>query len=74
MEKNSDTFTVYIKGRLVDYTISDKTQQIYVNKSKSQKAFIDLYYFIRQENSWHLDKIDNNVTLGKIFKAKEIVD
>jgi len=72
--KDNDSFTVYIKGRLLDYTISDKTQKIYTNKDKSKTAFVDLYYFVRQNDQWYLDKIDNDVTLGKIIKAKEIVD
>ena len=72
--KDNDSFTVYIKGRLLVYTISDKTQKIYTNKDKSKTAFVDLYYFVRQNDQWYLDKIDNDVTLGKIFKAKEIVD
>lgn len=72
--KDTDSFTVYIKGRLVDYTISDKTQKVYTNSSKSSSSFVDLYYFVRQEDKWVLDKIDNQVTLGKIYKSKEIVE
>jgi hypothetical protein len=72
--KVQDTFTVYIKGKMVDYIVSDKTGRIYTNSSKSTKLFVDLYFFIRNNDNWLLDKIDNNVTLGKILKAKEIVD
>jgi hypothetical protein len=72
--KDEDKFTVYIKGKLVDYTISDKTGKIYENKSKSKTRFVDLYYFIRNGDKWLLDKIDNDVSLGKILKTKEIVD
>jgi hypothetical protein len=72
--KVQDTFTVYIKGKMVDYIVSDKTGRIYTNSSKSSKLFVDLYYFVRNNDNWLLDKIDNNVTLGKILKAKEIVD
>jgi hypothetical protein len=72
--KGNDTFTIYIKGKLVDYTISDKTGKIYTNKAKGKSSFVDLYYFLRQEDKWLLDRIDNDVSLGKILKAKEIVD
>jgi hypothetical protein len=72
--KGNDTFTIYIKGKLVDYTISDKTGKIYTNKAKGKSSFVDLYYFLRQEDKWVLDRIDNDVSLGKILKAKEIVD
>lgn len=72
--KNNDMFTVYIKGKMVDYTVSDKTGRIYENKAKSKTVFVDLYYFLRRDDKWLLDKIDNNVSLGKIFKAKEVVD
>jgi predicted lipid-binding transport protein (Tim44 family) len=72
--KDKDTFTIYIKGKLVDYTISDKTGKIYTNKAKGKTSFVDLYYFLRQEEKWLLDRIENDVSLGKILKAKEIVD
>jgi predicted lipid-binding transport protein (Tim44 family) len=72
--KDKDTFTIYIKGKLVDYTISDKTGKVYTNKAKRKTSFVDLYYFLRREEKWLLDKIENDVSLGKILKAKEIVD
>jgi predicted lipid-binding transport protein (Tim44 family) len=72
--KDKDTFTIYIKGKLVDYTISDKTGKIYTNKAKGKTSFVDLYYFLRREEKWLLDRIENNVSLGKILKAREIVD
>lgn len=72
--KDKDRFTIYIKGKLVDYTISDKTGKIYTNKAKGKTDFVDLYYFLRQEEKWLLDRIENDVSLGKILKAKEIVD
>jgi predicted lipid-binding transport protein (Tim44 family) len=72
--KDNDRFTIYIKGKLVDYTISDKTGKIYTNKTKGKTGFVDLYYFLRREEKWLLDRIENDVSLGKILKAKEIVD
>ena len=72
--KDKDRFTIYIKGKLVDYTISDKTGKIYTNKAKGKTSFVDLYYFLRKEEKWVLDRIENDVSLGKILKAKEIVD
>jgi predicted lipid-binding transport protein (Tim44 family) len=72
--KDKDRFTIYIKGKLVDYTISDKTGKIYTNKAKGKTDFVDLYYFLRREEKWFLDRIENDVSLGKILKAKEIVD
>jgi predicted lipid-binding transport protein (Tim44 family) len=72
--KDKDKFTIYIKGKLVDYTISDKTGKIYTNEAKGKASFVDLYYFLRQEEKWLLDRIENDVSLGKILKAKEIVD
>jgi predicted lipid-binding transport protein (Tim44 family) len=70
----NDSFTVFIKGKLVDYTKSDKTDRIYENSSKKKTAFVDLYYFVRENDHWLLDKIDNQVSLGKILKSKEIVE
>lgn len=69
-----DSFTVYIKGKLVDYLISDKTAHIYENSRKKRTFFSDLYYFVRHEDHWLLDRIDNRVTLGKILNQKQVID
>ncbi len=74
LDNELDRFTVYIKGKMIDYKISDKTMKIIENKSKKKKAFLDLYYFTRHENKWLLDKIDNQVSLSKVIKSKQVID
>jgi predicted lipid-binding transport protein (Tim44 family) len=68
-----DRFTAYISGKMVDYKISDKTQEIIFNKSKDSNSFSDLYYFIRHENRWLLDRIDNQVDLFKVLQSKQVI-
>ena len=74
LDNKFDSFTVYIKGKMVDYTISDKTLKIYTNKSKQKTDFTDLYYFVRSNDKWLLSKIDGEVTLGKVIRMKEFIE
>ena len=73
LDNELDRFTVYISGKMIDYSISDKTLEIITNKTKERVAFSDLYYFIRHDNKWLLDKIDNQVDLIKVLQAKQII-
>lgn len=73
LDNELDRFTVYISGKMIDYSISDRTLEIITNKAKERVAFADLYYFIRHDNKWLLDKIDNRVDLIKVLQAKQIV-
>lgn len=73
-DNSQDRFTVFFKGTMVDYLISDKTGKIYDNSRKKKSIFYDLYYFVRIDNKWVLDNIENKATLGKIVKNKQMIE
>jgi hypothetical protein len=55
-----DRVSIYLKGIMVDYTISEINGNIRRNVSRSMEAFADIYYFSRKGDMWMLDYIDNN--------------
>lgn len=60
---NADTFSAYITG-----TITDELRRIRDNDlvSKGDSRFEDLYHFVRKDNRWLLDEIDNEVRFRDI--------
>ncbi len=72
-DKSNDKFTAYIFGKMVDYAIDDRTGKKLVLYSSKKEKFSDLYYFVRQDDKWLLDKIQNRVTLAEVVKVKQKV-
>ena len=55
-----DKFSAYITGTMIDENVNyGNTEPKYGNENK----FEDIYYFVRNENSWLLDDIDNEVSI-----------
>ena len=73
-DNEKDTYTAYVKGRMLDYTASDETNEIIENKDLEKSDFSDLYHFTRHENKWLLNKIDNNVNVAKIMLASQVIE
>jgi hypothetical protein len=68
-DNSKDSFIAYIKGSVIDYTISEETQRVIKNVKKEEERFTDTYHFIRHENKWILNHIDNDVTIGDLIRA-----
>lgn len=69
-DNSKDSFIAYIKGSIVDYTISEKTGRIIKNEKQEEEKFKDTYHFVRQRNKWLLNYIDNDVTISDLISAK----
>ncbi|HEV2833327.1 MAG TPA: hypothetical protein VGW31_15210, partial [Hanamia sp.] len=69
-DNSKDSFIAYIKGSIVDYTISEKTGRIIKNEKQEEEKFEDTYHFVRQRNKWLLNYIDNDVTISDLISAK----
>ena len=74
IDNNQDSFTAYLRGRMIDYSVSGRTGNITRNSSKSHDRFSDLLYFQKHENRWLLDKIDNQVRIKDLYRAKHIIE
>ena len=73
-DDSKDRYTAYIKGTLLDYTIDERFDTIIKNQQKTIEHFIDTYHFVRINNDWILEKIDNTVTVQDIFEVKNYIE
>ena len=69
-DDTKDRFIAYIKGTMLDYTILEQTGEIIQNPERTVQKFSDEYHFVRVDNQWHLESIDNSVNLLKILVAR----
>ncbi len=51
-----DYMWVYIKGRMVDYTIDDRTMEM-ISGSKNPTSFVEYWKLIKENGNWVLDEI-----------------
>lgn len=72
IDNEKDSFIAYVKGSMIDYSISNRSGNITTNSSKRREKFMDLYYFRRHNNIWLIDRIENRVTFKSLFKSKHI--
>jgi hypothetical protein len=70
IDNSKDRYIAYIQGRLLDYTINELTQEIIKNSSKTLSNFSASYHFVRSDNTWILEKIDNDVTMQDLIQTK----
>jgi predicted lipid-binding transport protein (Tim44 family) len=70
-DNEKDCFTAYIKGSMIDKEVSGLNGHEWV---KLDGPFRDLYYFKRHENTWLVDKIDTQATIGKVFSGKHVIE
>ena len=69
-DNKRDRFWVYVKGEMKDFMADDRTRDI-VSGDEEKKKFTELWKFIRAEDKWVLDEIDQKVSLFDLkgFKA-----
>lgn len=67
-----DTFAAHISGSMIDYEVDDVTGTILSGDSSKIESFTEIWHFIRQNNQWVLDEIDQNASMGDIRKGRLI--
>ncbi|WP_047450945.1 Tim44 domain-containing protein [Alistipes sp. ZOR0009] len=70
LDNSQDAYVAHIKGELLDYTVDEKSGSITKNPKKERESFTDTYHFIRKDNKWLLDSIDNKVSIWDVLKAR----
>ncbi|MGE5474977.1 MAG: Tim44 domain-containing protein [Ignavibacteriales bacterium] len=65
-DDSKDMMWVYIVGSMIDYTINDQTGKLISGEEDEQKAFSELWKFIRGPKGWVLDEIDQTVTIEDV--------
>jgi len=69
-----DKYVAYIQGYMLDYTISETTGEIIKNKKRQVWKFSHTYHFIRVENQWKLEKINNSASTLDVLKTKNLFE
>lgn len=57
---------------MIDYTINIKTGALTSGKEEARttsNSFKEIWVFLRNGNTWVLDEIDENVTIGEINQS-----
>lgn len=65
-----DRFVAYIDGEMQDYIINEYTGELLHGTKKDVEPFSDTYHFVRRDNKWLLDYIDNHVTVLDVMMMK----
>lgn len=71
-DDSKDTFSAYIKGSMIDYIINVKDGSLASGKETDKTEpgdFAEIWIFLRSGNTWLLDEIDQNVTIGEVKEA-----
>lgn len=74
IDDSRDTFTAYIGGKMIDYTIAQLTKSIIINAEKRRLAFMDLYTFKRNGKTWLIDEINNDPGISDLITAQHILE
>jgi hypothetical protein len=73
-DNSKDRYMAHIKGNLLDYTVHEPTKKIIKNTDQTRENFTDTYHFVRSNNSWILEHIDNSVSLWDIIRLKNYTE
>ncbi len=65
-DNSKDLFRVYIKGSMIDYTVTDPGGEVIKGKPEETGKFTELWKFTREDGRWVLDEIDQEVGLDDL--------
>jgi predicted lipid-binding transport protein (Tim44 family) len=72
LDNAKDSFSAYIKGTMVDYTINEINSKVIDGSDSESKKFSDLYVFTRDGNTWLLNQVINDPQVFEILEVKNI--
>jgi len=73
-DNSKDRYIAYIKGTMLDYLINERSNIIVQNPEKVIGGFTDTYHFVRNNNTWLLEKINNTVTMQDLIETKNFTE
>ncbi|WP_018342430.1 TIM44-like domain-containing protein [Cytophaga aurantiaca] len=73
-DDSKDRFVAYIKGTMLDYTINERSNEITENPNRDTAPFSDTYHFVRNNNTWLLEEINNTVRIEDIVLTKNFIE
>jgi len=70
----SDSFWVYIKASAIDYEINEVTGAVVDGKDDKSYPFAELWKFVRKDNGWVVDEIDQKVSIGDLSHLHSLME
>lgn len=65
-DDSRDRFCALIEGSMIDYLIDEKTKE-HINGSGENQTFREFWKFVREDNNWVLDEIDQTATSRELI-------
>lgn len=69
-DNSKDSYIAQIDGTMIDYIVNDRNNLILENNSKEATGFTDHYQFIRIENKWILNQINNDPNIFNLIDSR----
>ncbi len=66
-DDSRDRFCALIEGSMIDYMIDEKTKE-HINGVAENQSFKEFWKFVREDNSWVLDEIDQTATSRELIR------
>jgi hypothetical protein len=66
-ENSKDTFSASISGSMIDYRLDERNGSVIEGSDQKSRNFIDIYHFVRKDEHWLLDRIENDPNFLDIF-------
>lgn len=67
---SKNKYSTYFEGERLYYNVSDSSRIFFNKKDNNKKNFACTYHFVRQNNQWKLERINNSVSQIDILKSK----
>lgn len=69
-----DKYVAYVQGYMLNYVLLESSREIIENKESQIWDFSHTYHFIRVENHWKLEKINNSASTLDVLKTKNLIE
>lgn len=73
-DNSKDRYVAHIKGTILDYTVHEPTKKIIKNPDQTCETFTDTYHFVRANNNWILEHIDNSVSIWDVIRLRNYTE
>lgn len=71
---SKDQFWIVLKGSMIDYTINESSKKTLRGSKTQTEKFSELWKFVRVNNEWLLDEIDQDVGFVDLFEKNSYVE
>lgn len=73
-DDSNDSFWVYIRASAVDYKIDEATGSVVDGDATKSHPFAELWKFVRSDQNWVVDEIDQKVHIGDLTHLKSLIE